>query len=81
MNLQDKYDNAFMEIFSIPKNALNDTLEYSSIEEWDSVGHMTLIGELEDTFDIAMEMDDIIDFSSYKKGIELLAKYGVVLNP
>ena len=81
MNLQDKYDNVFMEIFSIPKNALNDTLEYSSIDEWDSVGHMTLIGELEDTFDIAMEMDDIIDFSSYKKGIELLAKYGVVLNP
>ena len=32
---------------------------------------------LEEVFDIMMEMDDIIDFSSYKKGFELIAKYGV----
>ena len=38
---------------------------------------MTLIGLLEDTFDIAMDMDDIIDFSSYTKGYEILEKYGV----
>ena len=40
---------------------------------------MTLIGLLEDTFDIAMDMDDIIDFSSYNKGYEILEKYGVTL--
>jgi acyl carrier protein len=38
---------------------------------------MGLIAELEEIFDIMMEMDDIIDFSSYKKGFELIAKYGV----
>ena len=38
---------------------------------------MTLMGILEDTFEIAMDMDDIIDFSSYKKGYELLEKYGI----
>ena len=59
------------------KNKLGDDLEYNSIPEWDSVGHMGLIAELEEVFDIMMEMDDIIDFSSYKKGFELIAKYGV----
>ena len=68
-----------MESFSIDKLALNDTLEYNSVEEWDSVGHMTLIGLLEATFEIAMDMDDIIDFSSYNKGHEILEKYGVTL--
>ena len=48
-----------------------------SIEQWDSVGHMSLISNLEDAFDIVMEMDDIIDFASFNKGIELLAKYDV----
>ena len=79
MTPKEKYDQAFMESFSIDKQALNDSLEYNSVEEWDSVGHMTLIGLLEDTFEIAMDMDDIIDFSSYNKGYEILEKYGVTL--
>ena len=79
MTPKEKYDQAFMESFSIDRQALNDTLEYNSVEELDSVGHMTLIGLLEDTFDIAMDMDDIIDFSSYNKGHEILEKYGVTL--
>ena len=38
---------------------------------------LSLIAELEDAFEISMEMDDIIDFSSYKKGFELIAKYEI----
>lgn len=80
MTNKEKYDQAFIESFSINQDTLNDALEYSSIEEWDSVGHMILIGILEDTFEISMDMDDIIDFSSYKKGFEILTKYGVSLD-
>ena len=77
MNNKQKYDQAFIESFSIDESKLGDNLEYNSIPEWDSVGHMGLIAELEEVFDIMMEMDDIIDFSSYKKGFELIAKYEV----
>ena len=77
MNNKQKYDQVFIESFSINKEKLDDKLEYNSIPEWDSVGHMNLIAVLEENFDIMLEMDDIIDFSSYKKGLELIAKYGV----
>ena len=77
MNNKQKYDQAFFVAFSIDESKLDDNLEYNTIPEWDSVGHMGLIAELEEVFDIMMEMDDIIDFSSYKKGFELIAKYGV----
>ena len=77
MNNKQKYDQTFIENFSIDESKLGDNLEYNSIPEWDSVGHMALIAELEKVFNIMMEMDDIIDFSSYKKGFELIAKYGV----
>ena len=77
MNNKQKYDQAFIVTFSIDESKLDDKLEYNTIPEWDSVGHMGLIAELEEVFDIMMEMDDIIDFSSYKKGFELIAKYGV----
>ena len=77
MNNTQKYNQAFIENFSINESKLTDDLIYNSIPEWDSVGHMGLVAALEEQFDIMMEMDDIIDFSSYKKGFELIAKSGV----
>lgn len=79
MNNLDKYNQAFIEILEITKEQLGDGLTYQSVENWDSVGHMGLVGELEDAFDIMMETDDIIDFDSYNKGKELLLKYDIAL--
>lgn len=73
----EQYNKTFVEILHVTNNQLNG-LTYQSTELWDSVGHMTLVAALEDTFDIMMETDDIIDFSSYEKGIEILKeKYNV----
>ena len=77
MNNNDKYDKAFIDSFSIDKTKLRKNLEYNSISQWDSVGHMSMIAALEEAFDIVFEMDDIIDFSSYKVGKEILKKYKV----
>ena len=33
---------------------------------------MSLMSAIEEAFNISMETDDIIDFSSYKKGMEIL---------
>ena len=69
----EKYNKAFCESFEISEDKLAG-LQYQQIELWDSVGHMTLVANLEDAFDIMMETDDIIDLSSYEKGKEILAK-------
>ena len=66
-----------MESFDIEKSMLNEELKYESIPEWDSVGHMTMISNLEEVFDIVIEMDDIIDFSSFEIGKEILKKYKI----
>lgn len=73
----EKYNQAFCETFEITEDKLVG-LQYQQIELWDSVGHMTLIANLEDSFDIMMETDDIIDLSSYEKGLKILSeKYNV----
>lgn len=77
MTNKAKYDAIFMEVFEIKQSDLTDDLEYQSIPSWDSVGHMSLMAELEDGFDVMLEMDDIVDFGSYKTGIETMKKYGV----
>ncbi len=77
MSNLEKYNNVFLESFSISLDKLNESLTYQSIPAWDSVGHMGMIAGLEEAFDIMMETDDIIDFSSYTVGIEKLKKYGI----
>lgn len=72
----EKYTNAFVETFAVTADEAK-TLEYQQIPQWDSVGHMTLVAAIEDAFDIMMDTDDIIDFSSFAKGIEILKKYNV----
>ena len=77
MDNKQKYDQVFIDCFSIDKSTLNEDLVYNTIESWDSIGHMGLIAALGEAFDIVMETDDIIDFSSYEKGFEILLGYGI----
>ncbi len=72
-----KYEEIFIKSLSIEKKSFSDKLKYNDIPEWDSIGHMTLMSDLEDGFDITLDTDDIVDFSSFKKGIEILKKYKV----
>ncbi len=73
--------DAFVEGLSIPGDSDFDSLEYRGIEEWDSVAHMLLIGEIESVFDVMLETQDVIDMSSFTKAQEILTKYGVTFSP
>ena len=75
----EKYKNAFLEGLEIDIDQVTEDLEYQGIPEWDSVGHMGLVACIEDAFDIMMDTDDIIDLSSFQKGIEILAKYDITI--
>ena len=77
MKSKSKYIEIFIKSLSIDKKNFNEKLKYNDIPEWDSIGHMTLISELEDGFNISIDTDDLIDFSSFKKGIQILKKYKV----
>ena len=77
MSNKHKYQDIFIKSLSINSNTFNENIKYNEIPEWDSIGHMTLMSGLEEGFDITMDTDDIVDFSSFKKGIEILKKYKV----
>ena len=79
MSTKKKYQDIFIKSLSIDSNKFNENIKYNEIPEWDSIGHMTLIAALEDEYKISLETDDIVDLSSFKKGIELLKKYNVII--
>ena len=76
MDNKSKYLEIFKETFNVKE--ISEDVKYNEIPEWDSIGHMTLMSSLEEKFDISIETDDVIDFSSFKKGQEILSsKYAV----
>jgi acyl carrier protein len=76
-NNNQRYVKVFVEALGLSPDLINGALIYNSVPAWDSVGHMTLMAALETEFDIMLDTEDIIAFSSYGKGMEILAKYGV----
>ncbi len=77
MSNAELYVKAYVNAFEVNAEEV-ENLEYQQIEAWDSVGHMTLIDEIESAFDIMMETDDIVDLSSFAKGKEILSSnYGI----
>lgn len=77
MSNNERLYASFAKALSIPAEQVTDELGYNSIRQWDSVAHMGLITELENTFDVMLDTDDIIDMSSVAKAREILQKYGV----
>lgn len=76
----EKYKKTFIESLSLEKKDFKDSIEYNGVPEWDSIGHMTLISGLEEEFNISIDTDDIVNFSSFKKGKEILEKYKINFN-
>ena len=74
----EKYDQLFIKDLRVKKEDLED-LKYRGIRTWDSMGHMDLVTDLEETFDIHFTTADVMNFSSYEKGKEVLKKYCVII--
>lgn len=73
-----KLENIFKEALELDDNIEIEKLVYNTIPQWDSIGHMALMAELEDAYDIMLDTDDVLDMSSFAKAKEILAKYDVV---
>jgi len=79
MSNSEKYKKIFINSLSIDENKFNEDIKYNEIDEWDSIGHMTLVSAIEEEFKITLETDDIVDFSSFQKGKEILSKHKVAI--
>jgi acyl carrier protein len=73
----DKYNAVFCETFQVGNEKLDENFSLSNVDNWDSVLQLSLVTQMEDTFDVMLEPEDIMDFKSYTIGKEILTKYGV----
>lgn len=75
----EKLNNIFCEVFSVEASALNEEFNNTAIDGWDSVRQLSLTTAVEDEFDIMLDPEDIIGFTSYDEAKAILAKYEIEL--
>lgn len=63
------------ELLKVPAGTITVDTQIADVEEWDSLAHVMIIGELETQLDISIPLDDAIELTSVK---ELLEKAGCV---
>jgi acyl carrier protein len=75
----EKLNNIFCEVFSVDVAALNGEFDNSTVDGWDSVHQLSLTSAIEDEFDIMLDAEDILEFTSYSNAKTILAKYDIEL--
>lgn len=75
----EKLNKIFCEVFSVAESVLNSGFNKNHVEGWDSVRQLSLSSSVEDEFDIMLDAEDILDFTSYENAKQILAKYGIEL--
>ena len=79
MNNIEKINKIFCEVFAVEESALSDTFNKDTVEGLDSVHQLSLTTAVEDEFDIMLDAEDILEFTSYEKVKAILAKYDIEL--
>ena len=79
MSNLEKYNNAFTEVFGVDASVLGENFTKENTDGWDSVHQLNIIALIEESFDIMLDPEDIMEFTSWKKGQALVSKYGVEL--
>lgn len=75
----EKYNSFFVEVFGDEAINLGPDFKKDNVEAWDSVHQLSLITLAEDEFDLMLDPEDIMAFTSYEGGKEILRRQGIEL--
>ena len=78
MSNLEKLNKVLRDVFDLKnEDNLNDDMGPDEIENWDSLGHVELITNLEEVFDIALNVVDISRMYTIGDIKKIVKKYGI----
>ena len=67
----------FIRVLALPSSEEAEEAAYGQTRGWDSVGHMSLVQNIEDEFGLLLGPEDIIDMDSFQRACEVLSRHGI----
>ena len=69
----DKVRQAFKAAFDIDPQSVSMDTTASDISAWDSVGHLSLAGSLEEIFGISLDVDELMEMESVRDIVRIIS--------
>lgn len=77
MTAREQYDTIFRRNLMLSEEEELKNRDMLNVPCWNSVEHFMMISELENVFSLTLNEEEMMDFTSYRKGLEILANHGV----
>ncbi len=71
--MKEKIIALIEELLKVPAGTITEETKIADVEEWDSLAHVMIIGELEEKLGVSIPLDEAIELADMQ---ELLEKAG-----
>ena len=68
--LKEKIIELIEEVLNVPAGTVTEDTMIVDVEEWDSLAHVMLIGELEEQFGISIPVEDAVEIDGVREILE-----------
>ena len=79
VDADEKLKDILAKVLLIDKSDINDNMSRKSLKEWDSMAHLMLVSEIESSFGVTMDDDDIMEIQTVADIKKTLQKQGVTI--
>ncbi len=69
--MQRKILELIEELLQVPEGTITADTLIEDVEEWDSLAHVMIIGELDERFGISLPLDEAVEITSVSELLEL----------
>jgi acyl carrier protein len=76
MSSFERLQEAVATILKVPPDRINERTAKEDLAQWDSLAHLNLMMALEQTFDVALDVEDFDQLTSVPRIIEYLTRHG-----
>ena len=70
--IYERLNEVFRDVFDDETITVNDETTAADVEGWDSLMHITLIGTIEDEFDVKFAMKDVVGMKNVGQMVDLI---------
>jgi acyl carrier protein len=73
--MDEQLKEVFAEALDLEIEEIEEDSSQDNLEDWDSLGHLNLISEIEKTFKVKITMDEVMEMTTYAKVKEIVNKH------
>ncbi len=81
MDDSEKFRSIVSTILGVSEERVTDDLSAETVDTWDSLNHINLLGALEQEFDVTLATEKLGDSQSVPRLKALLAEHGIAVQP